>query len=204
MASDGDQFQKELVFATHNANKVKEVNKLTGEQLIITSLSDYNMTAELPETHTTLEENAEEKVWSVYQSIQQDCFAEDTGLEVDALHGEPGVYSARYAGPEKNDEANLQLLLDKLGEKDNRSARFRTVIALVLNGRLHRFEGRLEGDILPAKRGTGGFGYDPVFCPKGHDRSLAEMDLAAKNAISHRAKAIEKLLHFVEKVSARS
>lgn len=188
---------QELVFATNNENKIKEVQAAIGDQFILKGLQESGLYDDLPETHKTLEANAMEKASYVYQRLGADCFAEDTGLEVDALHGEPGVYSARYAGPQKDDEANIALLLNKLEGVTQRTARFRTIIALIFNGEWQTFEGTMEGEILYAKKGKGGFGYDPVFQPKGYSVSIAELDLTTKNTISHRGQAVDQLVRFL-------
>lgn len=188
---------QELVFATNNENKIKEVQAAIGDQFILKGLQESGLYDDLPETHETLEANAMEKASYVYQRLGADCFAEDTGLEVDALHGEPGVYSARYAGPQKDDEANIALLLNKLEGVTQRTARFRTIIALIFNGEWQTFEGTMEGEIRYAKKGKGGFGYDPVFQPKGYSVSIAELDLTTKNTISHRGQAVDQLVRFL-------
>ncbi|TXB62069.1 non-canonical purine NTP diphosphatase [Phaeodactylibacter luteus] len=186
-----------LVFATGNANKIKEVEQQLNGQFELLSLKDINCEEELPETRPTIEGNALEKATYVHEHYNVDCFSEDTGLEVDALGGEPGVYSARYAGPAHDDEANMSLLLANLKGKEDRSARFRTVIALILNGQVHTFEGVAEGQIIHRKKGNNGFGYDPIFIPDGHDRTFAQMDTAEKSAISHRGQAVAKLVAFL-------
>lgn len=186
-----------LVFATGNANKIKEVEQQLKGQFELLSLKDIKCEEELPETRPTIEGNALEKATYVHEHYNVDCFSEDTGLEVDALGGEPGVYSARYAGPAHDDEANMSLLLANLKGEENRSARFRTVIALILNGQVHTFEGIAEGQVIHRKKGNNGFGYDPIFIPKGHDRTFAQMDTAEKSAISHRGQAVAKLVAFL-------
>ncbi len=186
-----------LVFATGNANKIKEVEQQLNGQFELLSLKDINCEEELPETRPTIEGNALEKATYVHEHYNVDCFSEDTGLEVDALGGEPGVYSARYAGPAHDDEANMSLLLANLKGEEDRSARFRTVIALILNGQVHTFEGVAEGQIIHRKKGNNGFGYDPIFIPDGHDRTFAQMDTAEKSAISHRGQAVAKLVAFL-------
>jgi XTP/dITP diphosphohydrolase len=184
---------KDLIFATANPNKIKEIRAILDGQFNILGLDSIGCTEDIPETQATIEGNALQKAQYVVDNYGVDCFAEDTGLEIDALDGEPGVYSARYAGPEKNPEANIQLALSKLeGEKD-RSAQFKTVIALIQDGHTITFEGIVRGRIIKEKRGTGGFGYDPVFVPDGYEQTFAEMDPSIKNQISHRARAVEKL-----------
>jgi XTP/dITP diphosphohydrolase len=187
-----------LVFATGNANKVKEVQALVGDDIVIKSLHDLGYFEELSETHDTLEGNALEKAMFIFEKFGENCFSEDTGLEVDALNGEPGVYSARYAGPEKGAEDNMTLLLEKLKGQTNRKARFRTVISLIIDAKEFRFEGIVEGQILEVRKGNAGFGYDPIFQPTGYDRSFAEMSLAEKAPISHRGKAVSQLLEFLK------
>lgn len=186
-----------LIFATQNRHKLNEVSAILGKDIELVSLPDLDFHDELPETHATLEENAEEKSRFVYDRFKSNCFAEDTGLEVKALLGAPGVYSARYAGEGKNSDDNINLLLHQLGGEKNRRARFRTVISLILDGKNHFFEGITEGTIPAARCGEGGFGYDPVFIPDGHVLSYAEMPPELKNKISHRRKAFEKMNAFL-------
>ena len=164
----------------------------------LVSLSDCGITEDIPETSDTIEGNSLQKAHYVYDRMSTDCFADDTGLEVDALGGEPGVRSARYAGEDKCSEDNITLLLDRLGDNDNRRARFRTVIALIWNGEEHLFEGTVEGVITRERHGDGGFGYDSVFMPDGYDVTFAQMDAASKNAISHRGRAIAELVDFLK------
>jgi XTP/dITP diphosphohydrolase len=187
----------ELVFATNNQHKLKEIQNLLKDRFVIRSLEEIGCMEEIPEDQPSLEGNAMQKANYVYTHYGLDCFADDTGLEVEALGGEPGVLSARYAGSGKNPDDNIQKLLVRLSEIKNRNARFRTVISLVIGGKETLFEGIAEGTILYEKKGRSGFGYDPVFCPKGSDCSFAEMDLESKNKISHRAFAFEKLIHFL-------
>lgn len=186
-----------LIFATQNRHKLNEVSAILGKDIELVSLPDLDFHDELPETHATLEENAEEKSRFVYDRFKSNCFAEDTALEVKALLGAPGVYSARYAGEGKNSDDNINLLLHQLGGEKNRRARFRTVISLILDGKNHFFEGITEGTIPAARCGEGGFGYDPVFIPDGHVLSYAEMPPELKNKISHRRKAFEKMNAFL-------
>lgn len=188
-----------LVFATNNPHKIQEVNAVLGGSFEIIGLKDIGCTEELPETHETIRENAQEKAQYVYQHYQVDCFSEDSGLEIDALNGEPGVHTAHYSGS-RDADANIQLVLDKMAGKTDRSARFRTVIALILNGREYLFEGTVDGSILNEKRGEGGFGYDPIFVPKGYEHSFAEMASDIKNQISHRAKATQELINFLKEI----
>lgn len=187
-----------LVFATHNVNKVLEVSKLMPSNLTLLSLNDINCFDEIAETGTTLAANAKLKADFVSQNYQLNCFADDTGLLIDALNGEPGVFSARYAGPEKEASANMALVLKKLKGQTQRTAHFKTIIHLNLDGEAYIFEGKVEGFILDSPRGKGGFGYDPIFQPNESTLSFAEMSLKEKNAISHRARAIEKLLGFLQ------
>lgn len=186
-----------IVFATGNSHKVKEANAALNGAFEIIGLRDIGCEEELPETHPTLEGNALEKARYVHQHYQVDCFSEDTGLEAEALNGAPGVYSARYAGPANDAEANMNLLLNNLKGAENRNARFRTVIALLLNGQEYTFEGIVNGQIIPVKKGSGGFGYDPIFMPEGFNRTFAQMSTEEKNAISHRGQAIAKLRAFL-------
>lgn len=187
-----------LVFATHNQNKAKEIQSIMPEGIEIISLDDLKHFDEIPETGTTLEENAILKAQFVYDKFQMNCFADDTGLEIETLNNEPGVYSARYAGESKDAHANMDLVLEKLEYQENRTARFRTVIALFWEGKLHTFEGIVNGKILKSKHGSKGFGYDPIFEPENCGRSFAEMEMANKNTMSHRARALEKMVEFLQ------
>lgn len=191
--------KEKLVFATGNPHKVSEVRNIIGDKYEILSLEDIGCADDIPETAPDLKGNALLKAQFVKEQFGLDCFAEDTGLEVTALHGAPGVYSARYAGPGRDSAENTALLLHNLEGKVNREAQFRTVIALLINGETHFFEGKAEGTIAAAASGKGGFGYDPVFVPNGFSCTFAEMDPVAKNAISHRGKAVAQLLHFLAK-----
>ena len=187
-----------LVFATNNEHKLSEVRDIFGSRYRILSLSDIGCHADIPETAETLEGNALQKVQYVHQHYGLDCFADDTGLEVDALDGRPGVHTARYAFADRHDpEANTTKLLAELEKKPNRKARFRTVIALVYKGELQFFDGRVEGTITTSRRGTQGFGYDPVFQPDGYEETFAELGVEVKNRISHRARAVAKLVLFL-------
>lgn len=186
-----------ICFATNNAKKIEEVKAALGPEFEIVSLQDIGCFEELPETGDTLDHNAFQKARYVKEHFGVDCFADDTGLEVDALEGAPGVYSGRFAGEPRSDERNIALLLEKMKGENNRKARFRTVIALILEGKEYSFEGIAEGEILDKKVGQGGFGYDPVFQPNGFDRTFAELTLAEKNAISHRGKAVKALISFL-------
>ncbi len=186
-----------LVFATHNPNKLREIQSLLPNNIELLSLTDINCHEDIPETGSTIDENAIIKAEYVKNNYGYDCFADDTGLEVNSLAGAPGVYSARYAGEEKNDAANVDKLLNQLKERDDRSARFKTVIALNLNGNENLFTGICKGSILEEKRGTNGFGYDPIFQPEGFNKSFAEMDLKEKSAISHRGIAFRALIEYL-------
>lgn len=188
-----------LLFATHNPNKLKELQSLLPKSIELSSLDDIESTEEIPETSETIEGNALQKARYVKENFGYDCFADDTGLEVEALNGEPGVYSARYAGPKKNDMANVEKLLSKLEQKTNRSAQFKTVIALILNDRELLFEGICKGEIICEKRGSLGFGYDPIFIPSGSKNTFAEMELSEKNKLGHRGKAVRALIEFLSK-----
>ena len=188
-----------LVFATHNANKTAEIQQLLGDDFILLSLEDLSYHQDIPETANTLEGNSKIKADVVYDYFNLPCFADDTGLEVESLGGEPGVYSARYAGEEKNAQKNMDLLLDKLESMNNRSARFRTVITYKTKAGIHQFEGIVEGEIIDRKIGDYGFGYDPIFKPKGLDITFAQMSTEQKNQYSHRARAFEKLKAFLKK-----
>lgn len=190
-----------IIFATNNQHKLKEIREIIGDKINILSLADIQCHEDIPETGTTLEENALLKAQFVKDNFGFDCFAEDTGLEVDALHGAPGVYSARFAGEHCSPQDNMEKLLNELQGKSNRNARFRTVIALLLNGEKHFFEGEISGQIIAEKRGTQGFGYDPIFVPNGFSQTFAELGDDVKNTISHRAIATQKLADFLMKLS---
>lgn len=194
---------KKLVFATNNAHKLEEMRSILGSEIEILSLADIGCHADIPETADTLEGNALIKARYVYSHFHADCFADDTGLEVDVLGGLPGVHTARYAYPDRHDpEANMLKLLAALKEKSDRRARFRTVIALIENGREHLFEGTVEGSIARAKQGTEGFGYDPVFIPQGESQTFAQLGEDKKNSMSHRARAAHRLAAFLEREEA--
>ena len=188
-----------IVFATHNQHKLIELKELLSDKYEVVSLNDVGITEDIPETGTTLKENASIKSHYVLEKLGVDCFADDTGLEVDALDGAPGVYSARYAGENATYEQNVDKLLTELGNHPQRSARFKTVISLLLKGEEHYFEGKVGGHILSGRRGNDGFGYDPVFVPDGYDETFAEMSLEQKNRISHRGEAVRKLVDFLMK-----
>jgi XTP/dITP diphosphohydrolase len=187
----------ELVFATNNKHKIREISALLNDDFRILGLTDLNITEEIPEEAETLEENAMFKARFVHEKTGMNVFADDTGLEVSALGGAPGVYSARYAGEAKSFDDNIDKLLREMGSASERSARFRTVIALILDGNEYLFEGIVEGEIIRERRGTGGFGYDPVFIASGYDKTFAEIPLEEKNSISHRARAMKQLLAFL-------
>jgi len=188
-----------LVFATHNDHKLKEVQQLLLENIQLLSLKDIECFDEIPETGDTLEENAKIKADYVTQTYGMDCFSDDTGLLVDALDGAPGVYSARYAGEQKNAKKNMAKLISELKGANNRSAHFKTVVHLNLNGESYNFEGVVDGEITINAHGDGGFGYDPIFKPNGYDKTFGELPPETKNAISHRGRAIQKLVAFLKK-----
>lgn len=188
---------KNLVFATSNPNKIKEANNLLPAALEVKGLKDIGCTEEVPETSPTIQGNALQKARYVFENYQVNCFSEDTGLEIDALNGEPGVYTARYAGEARDKEANMAKAIANLEGKSNRGAQFRTVIALIIDGQEYTFEGIARGMIAMQKQGTEGFGYDPIFIPEGYDRSFAQMTQAEKNEISHRGQAVRKLVTFL-------
>ncbi len=187
----------ELVFATNNQHKLEEIQQMLGDKFKILSLSDINCFDEIPETGDTLEANALQKSEYIYKKYNKNCFADDTGLEIAALNGEPGVYSARYAGIEKDAEANMNKVLSNLTGTSDRQACFRTVVSLIIDGKEWQFEGKVDGSILTEKCGMEGFGYDPIFQPDGYSISFAEMALSEKNKISHRGRAIVKLIEFL-------
>lgn len=189
---------KKLVFATNNAHKLEEIRAILGDKVEILSLNDIDCHADIPETADTLQGNAALKAQYIYENYGLDCFADDTGLEVEALNGAPGIYSARYAGGEGHDsEANMKKLLSEMQDKDNRKARFRTVICLIEDGKEHFFEGIVNGSIIRERKGGAGFGYDPVFMPDGYSETFAEMGNDEKNKISHRARAVQKLCEYL-------
>lgn len=189
-----------LVFATNNKHKLEELQAILGDHFTLLSLKDIECFDEIPEEQPTLEGNASQKAYYVYDKFGIDCFADDTGLEIEALNGEPGVFSARYAGEDKNPEANMNMVLEKLAKINDRNARFRTVISLVIDGEEKQFEGIVNGEILKEKRGGAGFGYDPIFKPEGINQSFAEMGLEDKNKISHRGRAVQKLVDYLQKL----
>ena len=188
----------EIIFATNNAHKLSEVQALLGDKFHLVTLRDCGITEDIPETADTLEGNASQKSHYLHDRVGKNCFADDTGLEVEALGGEPGVRSARYATDGHDFEANNRLLLKNLEGVANRKARFRTVISLILDSEEHLFEGIVEGRITESEAGCGGFGYDPLFIPDGYDCTFAEMSADEKNAISHRGRAVQKLVEFLK------
>ena len=190
--------KKKLVVATNNAHKLEEISAILGDEMELLSLKDINCHADIPETANTLEGNAHQKAMYIYENYGMDCFADDTGLEVDALNGAPGVFSARYAGEGHDSEANMQKLLKELEGKENRNAQFRTAICLIMEGKEYLFEGIVKGEIIAEKRGGAGFGYDPIFVPEGYEQTFAELGNDIKNTISHRARAVEKLCNFLK------
>jgi XTP/dITP diphosphohydrolase len=186
-----------IVFATNNQNKIKEIRHILGNSFTLLSLEDLNINEDIPENEMTLEGNAMHKARVVHKMLNMNVFADDTGLEIEVLNGLPGVNSARFAGENKDSDANIEKALALMGSSENRNARFRTVIALIMDYREYLFEGVVDGRIISEKRGTHGFGYDPVFVPEGKTRTFAEMPLSEKNTISHRARAFEKLRDFL-------
>ena len=193
-----------LVFATNNQHKADEIRSVAGDQFEIITLKEAGIDIDIPEPHDTLKENASEKSRTIHRLTGLNCFSEDTGLEVEALNGEPGVKSARYAGGGKSFDKNIEKLLLNLNGKQNRNASFKTVISLIWNDHEYFFEGTCKGTIIEAKKGQGGFGYDPVFVPEGESRTFAELSLAEKNQFSHRKKATDKLLIFLGIESAKN
>lgn len=191
---------KKIVFATNNAHKLSEIRSILGDEYEILSLRDINCDVDIPETASTLEGNAEIKVRYIKEHFGYDCFADDTGLEVDALNGAPDVFSARYAGQEHDSLKNMNLLLKNMSDKTDRKARFRTVIALLIDNQLTLMDGVVEGEITLQPQGDNGFGYDPIFSPEGFDVTFAQMDSSIKNKISHRARATEKLIEYLNKI----
>ncbi|MFT5749467.1 MAG: XTP/dITP diphosphohydrolase [Ancylomarina sp.] len=188
-----------LVFATNNQHKLSEIQNMLGNEFQVLSLADINCQDEIPEDHETLEENASQKAHYIYEKFGVNCFADDTGLEVASLNNEPGVYSARYAGSSRSSEDNMKKVLQNLQGIDERSARFRTVISLIVDGKETQFEGIVNGEILCEEKGKDGFGYDPIFQPNSYDVSFAEMSISDKNKISHRGNAVRKLVEYLLK-----
>jgi XTP/dITP diphosphohydrolase len=193
-----------VVFASNNRKKIDEIQRHLPKSIQLISLTEIGCTEELAEDGQTLFENSFQKANYIYKKYQVNCFADDTGLIVDALDGAPGVYSARYAGTERNDEANIQLLLDNLSASTNRKAKFQTVITLLINEEKHVFIGEVEGEIVTIKKGDSGFGYDPVFRPIGFEKTFAEMTIEEKNAISHRGRAVDALVKFLTSIEFNS
>ena len=191
-----------IVFATNNQHKLEEIKNLLGNHFDILSLKDIDFHEEIPEDHETLEENALQKANHIYKLYKIPCFADDTGLEIEALNGDPGVYSARYAGPQKSAEDNMNKVIKELIDVDNRNARFRSVIALIIDDKEYLFEGIVNGQMLREKKGVKGFGYDPIFKPNTYDVSFAEMGMDEKNKISHRGLAVQKLVEFLKKYTS--
>jgi XTP/dITP diphosphohydrolase len=191
---------KEIVFATNNTHKLREIRAVVGDRISILSLADIGCDEDIPETAPTLEGNALLKARFVKERYGKDCFADDTGLEIEALHGRPGVYSARYAGPGHDHQKNMDKVLQEMEDQDLRQARFRTVIALSLREEEHLFEGIVEGHIRRRKSGDKGFGYDPIFQPEGYQVTFAEMEMHEKNKVSHRARAMAGLIEFLKSV----
>jgi XTP/dITP diphosphohydrolase len=188
---------QQLVFATNNAHKLEEVQAKAGDQIKLLSLNDIGCHDDIEETGLTFNDNASIKSHFIYERYHLNCFGDDSGLEVDALNNEPGIYSARYAGTHGNHEANMDMILEKLAGAENRKARFRTVISLLWNGEEHFFEGTVPGTIRTERSGAAGFGYDPIFQPDGYDITFAEMSMSEKNSISHRGRAVDKLIAFL-------
>jgi XTP/dITP diphosphohydrolase len=186
-----------LIFATNNENKVAEIRSVTGGKFEIVTLKEVGIDIDIPEPYDTIEANASTKSATIYSMTHTNCFSEDTGLEVESLSGEPGVKSARYAGNEKSFDKNIDKLLDKLSNQQDRSARFRTVISLIIDGKETLFEGISKGKIIESRKGNQGFGYDPIFVPEGADKTFAEMSMDEKNLFSHRKKATEKLVAYL-------
>ncbi|MBN2166649.1 MAG: RdgB/HAM1 family non-canonical purine NTP pyrophosphatase [Marinilabiliaceae bacterium] len=191
----------EIIFATNNNHKLLEIQKILSNDFQILSLKEYSISEEIPEDGSTLDENASQKAWYVYNKTNINCIADDTGLEIESLNGEPGVYSARYAGIEKNARLNMEKVLTKLLGVANRKARFRTVISAIINGMEYQFDGVVNGVITTEPKGNGGFGYDPIFIPDGYVETFAELDFDVKNSISHRGKAVNKLVEFLKQTT---
>ncbi len=190
---------RQLIFATGNINKIKEVNEMLSDGMDIAGLKDIGCFEDIPETSPTIEGNALQKARYVFTNYHVNCFSEDTGLEIDALGGEPGVYTARYAGEQRDSNANMRKAIQELENKSDRGAQFKTVIALIIDGQEYTFEGIARGSIAYQKMGTGGFGYDPIFIPEGYETSFAQMSSEEKNKISHRGKAVSLLIDFLKK-----
>ena len=193
-----------LIFASNNQHKIEELKAFAGKEIEIVSLKDAGFDIDISEPHDTLEENASEKSWTIYKLTGKDCFSEDTGLEIDALNGEPGVKSARYAGETRSFKDNIEKVLNKLANQTNRNATFRAVISLIIEGNETQFEGVCNGKIIDTPLGTEGFGYDPIFIPDGSKRSFAEMSIDEKNRFNHRTKAAAKLVAFLQNMKTNS
>ena len=198
-----------LIFASNNQHKIEELKTFAGKEsdsyrIEIVSLKEAGIDIDIPEPHDTLEENASEKSWTIYKLTGNNCFSEDTGLEIEALNGEPGVKSARYAGETRSFKDNIEKVLNKLSSETNKKARFRAVISLILDGKETQFEGICKGKIIDTPQGTEGFGYDPIFIPDGSNRSFAEMPIEEKNRFNHRTKAAAKLVAFLQNIKANS
>lgn len=193
-----------LIFASNNQHKIEELKAFAGKAIEIVSLKDAGIDIDIPEPHDTLEENASEKSWTIYRLTGNDCFSEDTGLEIEALDGEPGVKSARYAGEGRSFKDNIEKVLNKLTNQTNRNARFRAVISLIIEGNETQFEGICNGKIIDTPQGTEGFGYDPIFIPDGSNRSFAEMSIEEKNRFNHRTKAAAKMVAFLQNMKTNS
>jgi len=187
-----------LVFGTSNENKLKELKAIIPDFVELQSMQEFGIRTDLPETSSTIPANAMQKAKALYDMLKMNVFAEDTGLEVDALNGEPGVYTARYAGPQRNPDANMDLILKKLKSESNRAAQFRTVIGMFWNGKSYTFEGIVRGRIVHKKSGNGGFGYDPIFVPEGYTKTFAQLEESIKNKISHRALAVTEMISFLQ------
>lgn len=193
-----------LIFASNNKHKIEELKAFAGAEIEIVSLREAGIDIDIPEPHDSLEENASEKSWTIHRLTGNDCFSEDTGLEIEALNGEPGVKSARYAGERRSFKDNIAKVLSKLSSETNRKARFRAVISLIIDGNETQFEGVCNGKIIYSPQGTEGFGYDPIFIPDGSKRSFAEMSIDEKNRFNHRTKAAAKLVAFLQNMKAKS
>ena len=187
----------QLVFATNNEHKLRELGEILTGEFELLSLNDITCYDEIPETGNTLNDNASQKSFYIWDRYRMDCFSDDTGLEIAALNNEPGVHSARYAGEGRNSNDNVDKVLSKMVDVTDRKACFRCVISLIINGIEYQFDGRVDGEILTERRGTSGFGYDPIFCPEGYQQSFAEMDPSLKNSMSHRGRAVKKLVRFL-------
>lgn len=193
-----------LIFASNNQHKIEELKAFCKNEIEIVSLKDAGIDIDIPEPHDTLEENASEKSWTIYKLTGNDCFGEDTGLEIEALNGEPGVKSARYAGETRSFKDNIEKVLTRLAHHTNKKARFRAVISLIIDGKETRFEGICNGKIIDALKGTEGFGYDPIFIPDGSEKTFAEMSIEEKNQFNHRTKAASKLVAYLQTMSTNA